>query len=111
MLCSPLTLYAILAVIRQGIETFRSAQNSRQILELLAEFRKQWGKYVEVVDAMGRRLDEAMKKYQELVGVRTRQLERQLDKIDDLQSAQPELTADTFSAPRPEGLADTEPER
>ncbi|MCH7596751.1 MAG: DNA recombination protein RmuC [Planctomycetes bacterium] len=88
VLCSPLTLYAILAVIRQASENFRFEQGSRKILELLAQFKKQWEKYGEVVDRMGRRLDDADKAFRELVSVRTRALERQLDKIDDLQAAQ-----------------------
>ncbi|MFQ5494493.1 MAG: DNA recombination protein RmuC, partial [Phycisphaerae bacterium] len=87
VLCSPMTLYAILAVIRQSVENFHLEQSSRRILELLAEFSKQWTKYVDVMDKMGARLDAAVKEYQELTGVRTRKLERQLDKIDDLRKA------------------------
>jgi DNA recombination protein RmuC len=87
VLCSPMTLYAILAVIRQSVDNFRLEQNSRQILELLAEFRKQWGKYVEVMDGMGKKLGEALTEYEKLVGVRTRKLDRQLEKIDDLRAA------------------------
>ena len=90
VLCSPMTLYAILAVIRQAMDNFRLEENSKQVLELLAGVQKQWGKYVESMDAMGARLEAAMAKYQELVGVRTRQLDRQLDKIDDLRAARQE---------------------
>ena len=42
ILCSPLTLYAILAVMRRSIDTFRLEKASNEILVLLAEFRKQW---------------------------------------------------------------------
>ncbi len=111
VLCSPLTLYAILAVIRQAIDTFHLEQSSRQILELLAEFKKQWGKYIEGMDAMGKRLDEAVKKYQELVGVRTRQLERHLDKIDDLRAARPQRSAGVLTASHPTELEDSRPQQ
>ena len=84
VLCSPLTLYAILAVIRQAVDNFRLEQVSSQILTLLAEFKKQWAKYVEGMDKMGERLEAATKEFEKLKGVRTRQLERQLDRIDDL---------------------------
>ncbi len=87
VLCSPMTLYAILAVIRQGIENFHLEQNAKQILALLAGFRKQWGKYVESMEKMGERLGKAQDEYQQLVGVRTKQLDRQLDKIDSLHDA------------------------
>lgn len=87
VLCSPLTLYAILAVIRQAIENFRLQESAREILHLLAEFKKQWGKYVEAMEKLGRRIEDAMKDYSDLTGTRTRMLDRQLDKIDALRSA------------------------
>lgn len=86
-LCSPMTLYAILAVVRQATDNFHIEQNSKQILNLLAEFKKQWAKYVDGMDTMGKRLDAATKEYHDLVGVRTRKLERELDKIEDLRTA------------------------
>jgi len=87
VLCSPLTLYAILAVIRQAIENFRLQESSREILSLLADFKKQWGKYVESMEKLGKRLESAMSEYNELTTTRTKQLDRQLDRIDTLQSA------------------------
>lgn len=84
ILCSPLTLYAILAIIRQSIDTFRLERASSEVLTLLADFRSQWSKYTESMDKVGKRLEETMRAYSEVVGVRTRQLDRRLDKIDDL---------------------------
>jgi len=86
VLCSPLTLYAVLAVIRQSAENFRVEQASSRILSLLGDFKKQWDKYVEQMDRMGDRLDGALKAYEQLKGTRTRQLDRQLDKIEDLRA-------------------------
>jgi DNA recombination protein RmuC len=88
VLCSPLTLYAVLAVVRQAAENFRLEQTSREILSLLGAFQKEWGKYTEVLDKMGSRLEDAMKQYEALSTTRTRQLERQLDRIEDLRSQQ-----------------------
>ena len=88
VLCSPLTLYAVLAVIRQAIENFRMEQTSREILSLLEAFQKEWAKYTEVLEKMGERLDGAMKQYELLSTTRTRQLEKQLDKIENLRSQQ-----------------------
>jgi len=87
VLSSPMTLYAILAVIRQSVDNFRLEQGSKQVLELLAHFKKQWGKYVEGMDKMGKRLEAALEEYQQLTSVRVRQLDRQLDKIEDLRTA------------------------
>lgn len=84
VLCSPLTLYAILAVIRQAVDNFRLEQGAKQILDLLVDFKKQWEKYGDSMDKMGQRLNSAMEEYTHLSTTRTRQLERQIDKIDDL---------------------------
>ena len=84
ILCSPLSLYAIVAVIHESVSTFRLAQSSRQVLDLLADFRKQWEKYVGSMEKMGDRLEAATKEYGQLVGVRTRGLDRQLDRIENL---------------------------
>lgn len=86
VLCSPLTLYAILAVIRQSVENFQLERASNDILQLLANFRKQWDKYIETADKMGRRLEETTKAYQDMTTTRTRQLERQIDKIEDIRA-------------------------
>ena len=88
VLCSPLTLYAILAVIRQTAEHFRLEQTSQEILSLLAAFNKEWGKYTEQMDKMGKALEQAVERYEVLKTTRTRQLERQLDKIDNLRTQQ-----------------------
>jgi DNA recombination protein RmuC len=90
--CSPLTLYAVLAVIRQAVDNFRLEQTSKEILELLHGFGKQWKMFVDQMDRVGRNLDTAHKAFGDLETTRTRQLERQLDKIAELRQ-QPELAA------------------
>ncbi len=86
VLCSPLTLYAVLAVIRQAAENFRLEQASREILSLLGAFQKEWARYTDLMDKMGRSLEQTMRHYETLATTRTRRLERQLDKIEDLRS-------------------------
>lgn len=93
VLCSPLTLYAILAVVRQAVDNFRFEQGSKQILERLGEFQKQWGKFAETMAKVGDKLDDARAAFEEMVGTRTRLLEKQLDKIEDLRAARDESSA------------------
>jgi len=88
VLCSPLTLFAILAVIRQAADNFRLQQASNEILSLLGEFNKQWSKYGDVVKQLGDRLELAMKAYADLTSTRKNQLERQLDKIEAIRQRQ-----------------------
>jgi DNA recombination protein RmuC len=86
VLCSPVSLFAVLAVIRQAVDQTRLARTSDQILECLNAFRQQWLKYADAVEAVDRRFAAAQKGLDELTGPRRRMLERQLDRLDDLRS-------------------------
>jgi DNA recombination protein RmuC len=86
VLCSPLTLYAVLAVVRQAAENFRLEQASREILALLGAFSKEWDKYGDVVDRMGKSLAQATQHYETLVQTRARKLQRQIDQIEELRT-------------------------
>lgn len=84
ILCSPFTLYAVLAVIRQAIENFNLERTASEILKLLVEFSKQWSLYKERFKVMGDRLDGARKEYDLLATTRSNMLERPLRKIEEL---------------------------
>ncbi len=84
ILCSPFTLYAVLAVIRQAVENFNLERTASEILKLLGEFSKQWALYKDKFKLMGERLDAAKKEYDAIVTTRTNMLERPLRKIEEL---------------------------
>jgi DNA recombination protein RmuC len=84
ILCSPFTLYAVLAVVRQAVENFNLEKTASEILELLGEFSKQWKLYKDKFSVMGERLAAASKEYETLVTTRSNMLERPLMKIDEL---------------------------
>lgn len=92
--CSPLTLFAVLAVIRQAADNFRLERTSNEILELLATFDKQWKEFVAKMDKLDRSLATARKDFDELAGTRRRQLERPLEKIASLRRERPLSLAD-----------------
>jgi DNA recombination protein RmuC len=98
ILCSPLTLYAMLALIRQAIDNFNLRRSSNEIQGLLAGFSMQWKKFVGAMDGMGKRLEQARDEYEQLIGARKRALEGQLRKIDELNKSggiEPQLVADS----------------
>lgn len=84
ILCSPLSLYAILSVIRQSIDNFRMENKSREMLALFGAFKDQWEKYKGQMDTVRKQLNTVSTSYDELVGTRERQLERPLNKLDEL---------------------------
>ncbi len=94
ILCSPFTLYAVLAVVRQATENFSLERTASEILELLAEFSKQWNAYKDKFRIMGERLDAAKREYDTLVTTRSNMLERPLRKIDELRK-QKSITVDS----------------
>ncbi len=95
VLCSPVTLFAVLAVIRQAVDQTRLERTSNEILECLSAFRTQWHKYADAVDTLDKRFQSVQKGLDELTGPRRRVLERQLDRVEDLRSQRglPEPTA------------------
>ncbi len=84
IICSPLTLYAILAVVRQAVDNFNLEKTAARVLSLMGTFYKQWEEYGRVMDKMGRRLEDARREYESLTGTRRTQLERPLRDIEEL---------------------------
>ena len=84
VLCSPLTLFAVLAVVRQAVDNFVLERTSEEILDLLGAFTRQWEKFARQMDRMGQRLEGAQKEYEGLATTRRRMLERRLDQIEAL---------------------------
>ncbi len=91
ILCSPITLYAILAVIRQAVDNFNLEKTAAQIMSLLGAFQKQWESFVSTMEKMGRRIEDAQMEYNALVITRRNQLERPLRQIEELRVQQASL--------------------
>ena len=94
ILCSPFTLFAILAIIRQAVDNFSTAKAANDMLRLIGGFNKEWEKFRESMDKMGRKLEDARDEFQKLSTTRRNKLERPLQKIEDLRrlkGIEPEL--------------------
>ena len=87
VLCSPLTLFAFLGVIRQAFDNFMIEQTSDEILQLLGTFSSQWRKYNEQVDSVKKKFDQVDRAFEQLTGPRRRQLEKPLRQLDELRLA------------------------
>jgi len=84
ILCSPFTLFAILAVIRQAMDNFSTAKAANDMLRLIGGFNKEWEKFRKSMDNMGRKIEDARDEFQKLATTRRNKLERPLQKIEDL---------------------------
>lgn len=86
VLAGPMTLYAMLAVIRQAAENANVAKTADQINELLGLFNKQWQTYWEQEDKIIQRFRQTSEEFDKLVTTRRNALQRPLDKIENLRS-------------------------
>ena len=96
VLCSPLTLYAFLVVVRQATESFHTEETAAQIMQMMGKFRKQWESYVKSLDKVKRNFDNMQEELDDLtVGKRFKGLNRETKKMEELRKRQniPELLA------------------
>jgi DNA recombination protein RmuC len=84
VLCSPLTLFAFLGVIRQAYDNFVIEQTSDEILKLLGKFGQQWEKYKDSLVSVQRKFEAVSRELEQLNGTRRRQLERPLAQLNEL---------------------------
>ena len=82
--CSPLTLFAVLAVVRQATDNFALQRASQEIIGLYGRFNAEWAKFTESLSLLGSRMDSAQKAFLDVNGPRRRMLERPLTRIEDL---------------------------
>ena len=82
VMCSPLTLFAFLGVIRQAYDNFVIEQTSDQILALIGKFGVQWQKYSDALDRTKVKFEQLDRQFDELVGIRKRQLEKPLYQLE-----------------------------
>ena len=84
VLCSPVSLFAILLVIRQAVDNFTLEQGSNQIIAQMGAFKKQWDDFLGQLDLVSRRLDSLQSAFKMLVERRRRALERPLNQIESI---------------------------
>lgn len=95
VLCSPTSLFAVLAIIRQAVDNFLVERQSDEILASVAGVREQWDRFGGAIDKVGRNLTAAQRAMEELAGPRSRQFDRQLERLEgvrDLQGPESQLT-------------------
>jgi len=85
MLCSPITLYAVLSLLNQATANFMMEQQASDIMNEVAKFQQQWEKFTDVMQKTEKNLDIAMRQFQTLMTTRSRGLERPVNRILEMQ--------------------------
>jgi DNA recombination protein RmuC len=84
VLCSPITLYAILSIIHKSVENFQLERSAKEIQQLFGDFGKEWERFKKCFEEIARSLDEAHEAFSRLRTTRTLKLDTQLERISAL---------------------------
>lgn len=84
VLCSPMTLFAFLGIIRQANDNFMIEQTSNEILSLIGKFGTEFDKYGDSLDKLNRKFSQLQTEFDKVNGVRRRQLEKPLRQLEQL---------------------------
>ena len=97
VLCSPLNLYAFLAVIRQATDAFHTERTAAEIMQIVNRFQKQFDDYTKAVDRVEKTFHALEDDLASINtgGTRFKMLNAQVKKIEKLRQKQgvPELAA------------------
>ncbi len=85
LLCSPMTLYAFLSLIRQAISNFAIEKKAGQIQKYVGVFKIQWIKFLEKINSLERSIVTLNNHFDELKGPRLRQVKKEMNKILNLE--------------------------
>lgn len=86
ILCSPITLYAILAIMRQAVENFNLQKATNEMLSLYGAFKKQWDNYIRTFENLGDKIEDIQGVYVALTSTRTNKVDLALRRIDELRN-------------------------
>ena len=82
-IAGPTTLWSILNAFQMGFRTLAIQKRSSEVWNLLAEVKTEWMKYGDVLDAVQKKLNEAVNKIDD-AKVRSRAIGKKLDKVAEL---------------------------
>jgi DNA recombination protein RmuC len=103
VLCSPLTLYAFLVVIRQATDSFHTEQTAASIMQQIRKFDKEFANYVAAVDKVRDSLKKVGDQFDDIAtdGTRFRKLRVPIKEIERQRNRQgiPELDDASGDAP------------
>ena len=77
----PTTMAALLNSLQMGFKTLAIQKRSSEVWDILGAVKSEFAKFASALELTQERLEEAQSDLENLVGVRTRQMQRKLDKV------------------------------
>ena len=81
-IAGPSTMAALLNSIQMGFKTLAVQKRSSEVWQVLGGVKKEFDSFAKVLESTQKRLDQANKDLDTLVGVRTRQIQRKLKAVE-----------------------------
>lgn len=92
----PTTLAAFLNSLQMGFRTLAIQERSSEVWKVLGEVKKEFVMFGGVLDKALKQLDSAKENITELVGKRSKQMQRKLEKIESYESKSDDMFDDKF---------------
>lgn len=81
----PTTMAALLNSLQMGFKTLAIQKRSSEVWDILGAVKSEFSKFASALEITQDRLEKAQHDLENLVGVRTRQMQRKLDKVSELE--------------------------
>ena len=85
-IAGPSTMAALLNSLQMGFKTLAVQKRSAEVWDVLGSVKQEFDKFGDVLSATQKRLEQANKELDQLVGVRTRQIQRKLKNVQTPQN-------------------------
>jgi len=90
----PTTLAAILNSLQMGFKTLAIQKRSSEVWQILGAVKTEFGKFGGILEKARKKIDEAGNEIDNLVGTRTKAIERKLRQVQELPAAETKLLLD-----------------
>ena len=90
-IAGPSTMAALLNSLQMGFKTLAVQKRSAEVWKILGGVKTEFDKFNDVLVMTQQRLDQANKELDKLVGVRTRQIQRQLKDFESVSLSEQNL--------------------
>ena len=104
-IAGPTTMAALLNSLQMGFRTLAIQKHSNEVWSLLGKVKKEFMTFEGVLNKARENLNQVDKNLETLVGVRTRQINRQLDKVGQLEYEEEKEVLDILQDPDEPGEA------